>query len=333
VKVSTTSDATVQEPTEPQRGAYRHPLSMWFHATRPAFLTATVSAWLMGVVSSIIDGLTVQPLTAAVALLFALVAHAGVNVLNDYYDAIDGVDGNNTGRIFPFTGGSRFIQNGVMSLPATARLGYGLLALVVPAGLWLTWQSGAGLLLIGAAGLFIGWAYSARPLSLMRRGWGEVCVTAGMLIIVVGSDFVQRGAFVWTPLAVGLPFALLATNILFLNQFPDCASDAQAGKRHWVVRLGPRRALWIYIAIAVLAHAGWLAMSLAGRLPAPMGIALLSGLLSAFAARELIRFAAEPAKLAPAIRATIAAALAHATLAAAGLGVHAAGVISPGVHS
>jgi 1,4-dihydroxy-2-naphthoate octaprenyltransferase len=327
------SDATVQGPAEPQRGAYRHPLSMWFHATRPAFLTATFSAWLMGTVSSIIDGLQVRPLTAAVTLLFALVAHAGVNVLNDYYDAIDGVDTDNAGRIFPFTGGSRFIQNGVMSLPATARLGYGLLALVVPAGLWLTWQSGAGLLLIGAAGLFIGWAYSARPLSLMRHGWGEVCVTAGMLLIVVGSDFVQRGAFAESPLLIGLPFALLATNILFLNQFPDCASDALAGKRHWVVRLGPRRALWIYVVIAALAYAGWLAMLLMERLPAPMVIALLPALASAFAVRELVRFAAQPARLAPAIRATIAAALAHAALAATGLGVHAVGVISSGAHS
>ena len=85
--------------------------------------------------------------------------------------------------------------------------------------------------------------------------------------------------------------------------------------------------------IAVLAYAGWLAMLLMERLPAPMLIALLPALVSAFAARELVRFAAEPAKLAPAIRATIAAALAHATLAATGLGVHAVGVISSGVHS
>jgi 1,4-dihydroxy-2-naphthoate octaprenyltransferase len=44
----------------------------------------------------------------------------------------------------PFTGGSRFIQNGVLSEAETARLGWALLALVVPAGLWLAWQSGPG---------------------------------------------------------------------------------------------------------------------------------------------------------------------------------------------
>jgi 1,4-dihydroxy-2-naphthoate octaprenyltransferase len=35
-----------------------------------------------------------------------------VNVVNDYYDHLNGTDAANVERIFPFTGGSRFIQNG-----------------------------------------------------------------------------------------------------------------------------------------------------------------------------------------------------------------------------
>ena len=299
---------------EPHPGAYRNWISTGFFATRPAFLTATFSAWLMGMTSVVLDGVAIDKLTAAVTVMFALVAHAGVNVLNDYYDAIDGVDAPNTGRLHPFTGGSRFIQNGVLSERSTALLGYGLLALVVPAGLYLTVMAGAELILIGMAGLFIGWAYSARPLSLMRHGWGEPCVTAGMLLIVIGTDFVQRGSLSWMPVAVGLSYALLATNILFLNQFPDCASDAAAG-----VRLGPQRARWIYLLIAVLAQLWWLALLAAGRLPALFAIALLSALPSAFAAAQLHRHASQPAQLAPAIRATIAAALLHAVLAALAL--------------
>ena len=30
------------------------------------------------------------------------------NVLNDYHDALNGTDAANTGRVFPFSGGSRF---------------------------------------------------------------------------------------------------------------------------------------------------------------------------------------------------------------------------------
>ena len=42
------------------------------------------------------------------ALALGLIVHAAVNVLNDYYDALNGSDAANTARVFPFTGGSRF---------------------------------------------------------------------------------------------------------------------------------------------------------------------------------------------------------------------------------
>ena len=37
-------------------------------------------------------GVDVNALTATVTVVFALVAHAGINVLNDYYDARNGTD-------------------------------------------------------------------------------------------------------------------------------------------------------------------------------------------------------------------------------------------------
>jgi len=48
-----------------------------------------------------------------------------------------------------------------------------------------------------------------------------------------------------------------------------------------------------------------------GSAPAPLLAAALPAPLSAFAARELLRHAEEPSRLAPAIRATIAAAMIH----------------------
>ena len=62
--------------------------------------------------------------------------------------------------------------------------------LVVVAGLLLALHSGGGLLLIGATGLLLGWAYSAPPLSLMSRGLGELTVAACWWLVVVGADYV-----------------------------------------------------------------------------------------------------------------------------------------------
>lgn len=100
---------------------------------------------------------------ALLTVLFALVAHAGANVINDYHDALSGADAGNDERLFPFTGGSRFIQNGVLSLRETRFLGYGLLAAVIPAGHWLTAHSAGGLIWIGLAGLLIACLFGASP--------------------------------------------------------------------------------------------------------------------------------------------------------------------------
>ena len=117
----------------------------YFAATRPAFLSVTFVGCLLGLATAAQRGHSPRsgarpPLT----LFFALVAHAGANVINDYYDAMCGCDAANTERVFPFTGGSRFIQNGVLSLRAAGVFGYALLAAVIPAGLWLTAVSAPG---------------------------------------------------------------------------------------------------------------------------------------------------------------------------------------------
>jgi 1,4-dihydroxy-2-naphthoate octaprenyltransferase len=252
-------------------------------------------------------------------VLFALIAHAGVNVINDYHDARSGADAANTQRLFPYTGGSRFIQNGVLSERHTARLGYALLVAVIPPGLWLAWQSGPGLLAIGAAGLLVGWAYSAPPLALMRRGLGELAIAAGWLLVVVGTDYVQRGAFSVVPVAAGLSYALLVANLLFINEFPDHDGDAAAGKRTLVVRLGPQTAKWAYLLVAILAY-GWLvAMVASERLPQKAAAAAMTLVLSFSAARELLHHASQPPELAGAIKRTILATNLHGLMLAAAL--------------
>jgi 1,4-dihydroxy-2-naphthoate octaprenyltransferase len=301
---------------EPQLASLNQPLVRYFSATRPAFLSVTLVAALLGLAACRADHLPVDPLKALLTILFALVAHAGANVLNDYYDALNGSDAANQQRLFPFTGGSRFIQNGVLSLQATRRFGYALLALVVPAGLWLTWHSASGLVLIGLSGLLLAWAYSAPPLQLMARAAGELAIMLGWLLVVVGTDYVQRGAFAARPWIVGLPLALLVTAILYLNQFPDVQADRLVGKRTLVVRLGVRRARWGLSLLCTSAYL-WLCVALLQhRLPYWAVISLASAPLSWHGCRSLLRSADQPELLTGAIRATIAAANLHGLLLA-----------------
>ncbi len=306
-------------PAEPTLAAMSNPLLRYFLATRPAFLSVTLFACLIGLGTASFDGVTITSAKAAATLMFALMAHAGINVLNDYYDELSGTDRINTERIFPFTGGSRFIQNGVLGARETQFYGMALVCVVILAGLWLTSVSGAGLIGIGAAGLFIGWAYSAPPFKLNSRGWGEIGVAAGFTLIAVGSDFVQRGSFSSSVLPAVIGYALLVTNLLYINQFPDYRADNAAGKHHWVVRLGPERARWGYPVIAAVAYAGLVIAVAGGGLPVLALIALLPAILSIKAGVILLEHATSPQRLEPAIKLTIAAAAAHGLLVAAAL--------------
>ncbi|MHC2997219.1 UbiA family prenyltransferase [Tepidiphilus sp. HLB4] len=291
-------------PLEPDARLRARPI-VWVLATRPAFLVVTLIAVLLGLALTIHQGAALRPWAALSTLVFALVAHAGANVINDYHDR--DTDGLNRDRLYPFTGGSRFIQNEVLTARETAWLGYGALATVVPAGLALTLTSGPLLVPIGLAGLLLGWAYSAPPLRLAGRGLGEVVITAAWLLVIVGTHYVQLGRLSPVPAFVGLPYALLVAAILYVNQFPDARADAAAGKRTLVVRLGAARAAH-GLPLLGLCAAGWhLGLMAAGAIPFATGAALLPLLALVPASAQLKRHASDPARLRPAITGTLAA--------------------------
>lgn len=286
--------------------------------TRPAFLLLTLSTVMLGLASAASAG----PLAlwrALATLLLACLAHAGGNVLNDYHDARNGADAANRDALSPFTGGARLIQDGQVTERDTARWALWLLLATSAGGVVLASVSGPGLWLIGAAGLVLAWAYSAPPLALMARGLGEAAVAACWWLVVLGADYVQRGALAALPALLGGGLALLVANLLLINGFPDAPADARVGKRTLVVRLGPAAAARLYLGLALLAHAVVPLAVLAGWAPTGALAGLLSLPLSLVAGGLLWRHRRQAARLRPAIGLTIAAANLHALALAAGL--------------
>ncbi|MBL8481994.1 MAG: prenyltransferase [Rhodocyclaceae bacterium] len=304
-------------PVEPGPESYAHPALRFFVATRPAFLSVTLVASLIGMAAAWADGVEVDPLLALATLLAALCAHACVNVLNDVHDAE--ADAQNRERIYPYTGGSRFIQNRVMAAADLEKFGWSLFGAVVLAGLWLSFLSGPGLVLIGLVGLFLGWSYSAPPLRLASRGLGEFAVAGGWLLVVMGADYVQRGHYDAGAFVAGLPFALLVTNLLLVNEFPDWRADAASGKHTLVVRLGRRNARWLHLGLSGAAGGWTIAALLAGLIPIACCAALLGLVPSVQAGQALLRHAEQPQELLPAISGSIVALLLFGVLMAGGL--------------
>ncbi len=319
---STPSQAEPQ-PTLPPSPDWRMLLRM----TRLPFLTLTASACVLGFAFAWSCGCGFDGWTAAITLLLALMAHAGANVLNDYHDARSGADAANTQGLYPFSGGSRLIQQGLVSEQDTRQWAWALLILVALGGLWLLVMSGGGLFWIGIAGLLLAWAYSAPPLQLAHRGLGELATGLAWWLVVLGADYVQRRHFLIIPTFTALSFALLVTNVLIVNGFADAPSDAQVGKNTLVVRLGLRGAALLYGLIALLAH-GWLVLGVWLLIPPPKALWALASLpLSLVSFGLLWRYAQQQAKglqpavqqLRPAVVLGIAACQLHAWVLAAGL--------------
>lgn len=309
-------------PQEPTLDTLPHPLQRYLHAVRPGFLNVSLVGVLIGLATAWSTTGHLNVLTAGLTLIGALLAQAGVNVLNDYYDDLNGTDRCNRERLFPFTGGSRSIQNGLLSAEQTRNYGIGLVGAVILIGLLLLLESGSGLFWIGLAGLLLGWAYSAPPIALVSRGLGEIAVAIGFgVIIPLGADFVQRGDWSLAPVLLGAPFALLVAAILFINEFPDYHADRAAGKANLVVRLGRRNASRLYPLFTGGAYLILILDVLLAGQSAVLLIALLPALLNGFAMRELFAHHDDPAHLEPAIKATIGAAVLHGTLVAALLAI------------
>lgn len=280
-------------------------LGLWIRATRPAFLSVTLVGVLLGLATAAHAQTFRSIPLAATTLLFALLAQAGANVINDYYDARSGCDAANVDRIAPFTGGSRFIQDGLLSEAQTRLFGYTLLLLVIPAGVWLVAQSGLTLLWIGLIGLFCSWAYSAPPLKLQSRGLGEVAITLAWLMTVIGSAYVQSQSLNATVIYAGLAYAPLVANVLFVNQVPDRIADASVGKNTLIVRFGdsvtPLGSLLLYTFGCAALLIGILAQSL----PVASLLTLVALFPASIALRALFSGPTEPAQLKTAIPLTI----------------------------
>lgn len=292
---------------------------VYWQLTRPGFLSITAVAVVLGWSTAWACGCGFNPFIAVVSLVLALMTHAAGNVLNDHADACNGADAANTGGIFPFTGGSRLIQDGTVSRHQARQWVLALMAVVMLGGLWLALKSGPSLLTVGLVGLLLAWTYSYPPFKLMSRGLGELTVATAWWLVVVGADMAQRGSWMLVPAHAGVSLGVLVGNILLINGMPDSEGDRKAGKRTLATRLGPNMISVVYAGGALFAHL-WVVVGVWALIPPTSALwALVSLPLSAAAWWQLHRHRRTPKQLKPAIILTIASANLHGLALAVGM--------------
>ena len=219
-------------------------MNVYIKALRAPFLAGSLIPVIIGAAYGFIDK-HFSLLLFIITALGVAALHLAANLLNDYYDA-KGSDPINE-RLTPFSGGSRVIQNRQVAPWCVLSIAVFFYVLSLSAAIWLVLLGRPLVLAIGLLGVAAGWAYSARPLQLMSRGWGEICIFFAFgPFITLGAYYVMSGSLSLSAFALGFPHGFFIAAVIWINQFPDYEADRDAGKKNLVVRLGPKLSRYPY---------------------------------------------------------------------------------------
>jgi len=250
------------------------PVWTFLLATRLPFLTATIVPILLGIAVAARDGYFSWWL-ALLTLVGGAAIHIGLNTANDIFDALSGADEANYTPT-QFSGGSRVIQRGLLSLRQMCALSAGAYVVGISIGVTLVLARGSlELLAIGLLGVALSVFYTAPPLRLVHRGLGELTTALGFgPIMVLGAYVVQAQKLSWEAFVVSVPVAILIALVLYVNEIPDRYSDGSVGKRTLPARLGRVAVTRGFLIAALAAFAVVLVAAASGIIPRPAIIAL-----------------------------------------------------------
>lgn len=241
-------------------------MKIWIQGARPRTLPAAVVPVAVGTAVVVPD---VVWWRAAVALVVAVALQVGVNYANDYSDGVRGTDANRVGP-------ARLVGGGAVAPERVKRAAFGAFGAAAVAGLALAVVVALWLVAVGLACMVAAWYYTGGRRPYGYAGFGEVFVFVFFgLVATAGTAYVQAEELTWLAGAAAVPVGLMASALLMANNLRDIDQDQASGKLTLAVRLGGRRAAWLYTALVLVAIGVASSLSVA-RPWAPLTLASLS---------------------------------------------------------
>jgi len=288
-------------------------LKIWFLETRPQFLVLSVILVLLGTAISWNEG-HFDWLRFVLTTIGLVLAHASVNVLNDYFDYKSGIDLETTRT--PFSGGSGILPQKLLEPEPAYRFGVGCLLAALLIGIYLAYVSGWQLLPLIILGGPVIYFYTSH---LTKWLVGELWAGLGLgTLPVLGTYFVQTSHYSVGALLASLAPGFLTANLLFLNEFPDVAPDTKGGRWHLVIALGTKRAALLYAGLMAMTYLSILGGVVSRFMPALSLIAFLSIPLALKAISITFKYHDNPQQLVHALKANVLTILSTDALLALG---------------
>ena len=273
----------------------------------PKISLASMASLFLGACAAYADGPVHWGwLAVTVAGIFSI--EVAKNASGEIFDYDSGADpGIRPEERTPFSGGKRVLVDDLLSRRQTAGIAVAGYLLGIAAGLIIVWYREPQVLWLGIIGVGAAYSYNGWPLKLAYRGLGEATVAFcyGPLICC-GMYLVQRGTVTLQVLALSVPLGLLIAAFLWINEFPDARADKEAGKKNWVVRLGPQKASRVFALIMATAFILLAELPMTG-LPKHVWLAGVALVPARLAMRRLWTGYNQPQKLMPAQAQTLLA--------------------------
>ena len=296
------------------------PRQAWLLATRPKTLPAAIAPVIVGTALAITDH-TFQPLPALAALAVSLLLQIAVNLANDYFDHVKGID--TPERLGPL----RVTHSGLIP-PAHVKTAMALMfAAAAAIGIYLIAVGGLPVLIIGTACILSALAYSGGPYPLASHSLGDLFAFLFFgWVAVSGTYFVQARTLTPMVLLTASQVGFLITAILVINNLRDIETDKKCGKITLAVRLGGRGSKIEYGFLLIAAYIPLPLLIMSDRYSPWMLLPLLS-LPPAFSLLNKVRISTGGSGLNQLLAATARMALIFSCLLAIALVVN--GIIRP----
>jgi 1,4-dihydroxy-2-naphthoate octaprenyltransferase len=288
-------------------------LKIWLLETRPQFLLLSVTLVLLGTAISRYEG-CFDLMKFVLTLIGLVLAHASVNVLNDYFDYKSGIDLETTRT--PFSGGSGVLPSGLLKPKGVYMYGMGCLIAALAIGIYLTFISGWQLLPLIILGGPVIYFYTSH---LTKWLVGEFWAGLGLgMLPVLGTYFVQTGGYSAEAVVASLAPGFLTANLLFLNEFPDVEADKKGGRYNLVIALGYKAAGRLYAGLMTLTYLSIICGVILKLMPPASLIGLASMPFAFKAVSVTFKHYDDIQKLIPALKANVITVLGTNALVAAG---------------
>lgn len=246
------------------------PAKLMWQMTRPHTLTATFVPVILGTVIALFEASMNWAMFIAM-LLACLCLQIATNLFNEYYDFKRGLDTADSVGI-----GGGIVRHGLkpQNVLNVAFLLYVIAAII---GVYIFIETSWWLLIIGVAGMAVGYLYTGGPLPIAYTPFGELFsgLFMGTAFILIAT-FIQTGTLTTLSILISIPMGVLVGLINMSNNIRDIDEDTIGGRKTLPILLGRDCAITVLAGGFIFAYAWIIVLVIIGQISPWALIVLLS---------------------------------------------------------